>query len=406
MAVTKIWAITKTLDKALKYILNPVKSMYTHSYACTPETADLEFELTLEANIRSGGKNKAFHFIQSFEPEETTPELAHEIGKQLAESHLGNQYEYVLTTHIDKGHIHNHVIFCASSFVTHQKYNDCKKSYYQLRQTSDELCAGHGLSVLPLNQNHGKSHYEWQMDQQGVSWKSQLRKNIDAGIRTSTSFEDLLTYMQQLGYEVKQGKHLAFRASGQERFTRIKQLGEDYTEEKLKERINKKTKKLITPKKFRPDKQELSLMIKLEENQKVLESKSYERWAKLFNLKQSAKTLKQLAEHGSWEGLQTKKTHNQEEQLKIQTKLHLLESKLADKKAQVKQLEQETSTPSITQQLKKNKLIQEMNPIQEEIKALRLHNKKLKQDQKEYSIIEQNIDQTLTPKKKPQDKER
>lgn len=123
----KVWRLQryglskKTLDKAINYILDPIKSKYVYSYACAPETADLEFELTLDQNSRSGGSNKAYHIIQSFKPEEISPEQAHEIGKQLLEQHLQGKHEYILTTHIDKEHIHNHVIFCASSFVDHKK---------------------------------------------------------------------------------------------------------------------------------------------------------------------------------------------------------------------------------------------------------------------------------------------
>ncbi|MGE8075266.1 relaxase/mobilization nuclease domain-containing protein [Listeria welshimeri] len=156
----------------------------------------MEFELTLDQSSRSGGINKAYHIIQSFKPEETTPEQAHEIGKQLLEQHLKDKYEYILTTHIDKEHIHNHVIFCASSFVEHKKYKDCMKTYYQLREASDTLCAENELSVILPNQNKGKSHYEWQMDQQGNSWKAQLRTSIDMCIKNSKTFEDFTSQMQ------------------------------------------------------------------------------------------------------------------------------------------------------------------------------------------------------------------
>ncbi|EUJ34853.1 hypothetical protein PWEIH_16508 [Listeria weihenstephanensis FSL R9-0317] len=318
MAITKIWSIKKTLDKAINYILDPIKSKYVYSYACAPETADLEFELTLDQNSRSGGSNKAYHIIQSFKPEEISPEQAHEIGKQLLEQHLQGKHEYILTTHIDKEHIHNHVIFCASSFVDHKKYNDCTKTYYQLREASDILCAEHGLSVIPPNQNKGKSHYEWQMAQQGNSWKTQLRTVIDMCIQSSRTFEDFTSQMQAHGYEIKYGKHIAFRADKQKRFTRAMQLGENYTEENIKLRITQKDRLPIKKtKKISLKNEPLSVMVALENNKKVIKSKGYEHWAKLHNLKQNAKTVNLLKELGitsleEWEQKKNKQSRNDE----------------------------------------------------------------------------------------------
>ncbi|EAF9207804.1 hypothetical protein A4V34_05365 [Listeria monocytogenes] len=295
MAVTKIWSIRETLYLAIQYILNPNKAIFVSSHACAPETADLEFALTLEQNSRSGGTNKAFHIIQSFKPEETTPEQAHEIGKLLLEQHLDGKYEYVLTTHIDKSHIHNHVIFNASSYVDHKKYNDCRKTYYQLRDASDILCAEHSLSVIPPTKNKGLSHYEWQKRKEGTSWKQSLQKAIDTSILSTNSYEDFLTNLTLLGYEIKHGKHIAFRAKNQERFTRGKSLGEEYTEEKIKERIILKEQLPVKRrKKTSPTNQPLSIMIELDKNKKAIENNGYEHWAKIHNLKQSSKTINLL----------------------------------------------------------------------------------------------------------------
>ncbi|MBF2599164.1 relaxase/mobilization nuclease domain-containing protein [Listeria seeligeri] len=295
MAVTKIWAIKETLFLAIQYIINPNKSAFIHSHACAPQTADLEFELTLQQNNRSGGINKAYHIIQSFKPDETTPEQAHKIGVELIEQHLENKYEYILSTHIDKGHIHNHIIFCASSYVNHKKYNDCKQSYYQLREASDSICAEQGLSIIDPTKNKGISHYEWRMRNEGTSYKHELKRAIDTTIKSTHSYEDFLIKMNLIGYEIKYGKHLAFRAKDQERFTRGKRLGEEYSEENIKTRIThnellqdrkrKKTNSINQP---------VSLMIELENNKKAIENKGYEHWAKLHNLKQASKTINQL----------------------------------------------------------------------------------------------------------------
>ena len=161
MAVTKIKPIKSTLSKALDYIQNPDKTdgkMLVSSFGCSYETADIEFEYTLSQALQKGN-NLAFHLIQSFEPGEVDYETAHKIGKQLADAVTKGQHEYVLTTHIDKGHVHNHIIFCAVNFVDHHKYNSNKRSYYGIRNMSDRLCRENGLSVIvPKKGNKGKSY--------------------------------------------------------------------------------------------------------------------------------------------------------------------------------------------------------------------------------------------------------
>ncbi len=150
MAVTKIKPIKSTLSKALDYIENPDKTdgkMLISSFGCSYETADIEFGYTL-SQARDKGNNLAFHLIQSFAPGEVDYQKAHEIGRQLADAVTKGQHEYVLTTHIDKGHIHNHIIFCAVNFVDHHKYVSNKRTYYGIRNMSDKLCRDNGLSVV------------------------------------------------------------------------------------------------------------------------------------------------------------------------------------------------------------------------------------------------------------------
>ena len=240
MAVTKIKPIKSTLSKALDYIQNPDKTdgkMLVSSFGCSYETADIEFEYTLSQALGKGN-NLAFHLIQSFEPGEVDYETAHKIGKQLADAVTKGQHEYVLTTHIDKGHVHNHIIFCAANFVDHRKYNSNKRSYYGIRNMSDKLCRENGLSVVvPGKGSKGKSYAEYQAEKTGTSWKGKLKTAIDALIPQVSSFEELLQRLQAARYEVKPGKYISCRAPGQERFTRLKTLGADYTEEALNERI-------------------------------------------------------------------------------------------------------------------------------------------------------------------------
>lgn len=242
------------------------------------------------------GNNLAHHLIQSFEPGEVDYQTAHEIGRQLADAVTKGQHEYVLTTHIDKGHIHNHVIFCAVNFVDHHKYNSNKRSYYGIRNMSDKLCREHGLSVVvPGKGNKGKSYAEYQAEKTGTSWKGKLKIAVDALIPQVYSFEELLQRLQAAGYEIKPGKYASCRAPGQERFTRLKTLGADYTEEAITERISgKRSRTAKAPKQQRDG---VSLLIDIQNSIKAQESKGYEQWAKIHNLKQAAKTMNFLTEH-------------------------------------------------------------------------------------------------------------
>ena len=297
MAVTKIKPIKSTLSKALDYIENPDKTdgkMLVSSFGCSYETADIEFEYTLSQALQKGN-NLAFHLIQSFEPGEVDYQKAHEIGKQLADAVTKGQHEYVLTTHIDKGHVHNHIIFCAVNFVDHRKYNSNKRSYYGIRNMSDKLCRENGLSVVvPGKGSKGKSYAEYQAEKTGTSWKGKLKIAVDALIPQVSSFEELLQRLQAAGYEIKPGKYVSCRAPGQERFTRCKTLGENYTEEAITSRI----KGLAVDRGPNRQRKGITLRIDLENNIKAQQSAGYARWAKLENLKQAAKTMNFLTEHG------------------------------------------------------------------------------------------------------------
>ena len=297
MAVTKIKPIKSTLSKALDYIENPDKTdgkMLVSSFGCSYEMADIEFEYTLSQALQKGN-NLAFHLIQSFEPGEVDYQKAHEIGKQLADAVTKGQHEYVLTTHIDKGHVHNHIIFCAVNFVDHRKYNSNKRSYYGIRNMSDKLCRENGLSVVvPGKGSKGKSYAEYQAEKTGTSWKGKLKIAVDALIPQVSSFEELLQRLQAAGYEIKPGKYVSCRAPGQERFTRLKTLGADYTEEAIRERIaGRRAKAAKAPREQRG----VSLLIDIENSIKAAQSKGYEQWAKIHNLKQAAKTMNFLTEH-------------------------------------------------------------------------------------------------------------
>ena len=275
MAVTKIKPIRGTVNKALAYILDPAKTddqLYVSSFGCAAsDAAAKEFEWTRNLAAQQGmqmPKVIARHLIQSFDIGEVTPEMAHEIGKQFADEWLKGKYEYVIATHIDKGHCHNHIIFNAINFVDYHAYRSNKRTYREMRQLSDEICKEHGLSVIPPSQSKGMDYKEYTEAKRGTSWKQKLKQTID--------------------------RCISFRAEGQERFTRAKTIGDNYTEERIKERIQGRGNR---KRQMQTSRRGISLISDIQERIQLIGSKGYEHKAKLTILKEAARTLNYLTEN-------------------------------------------------------------------------------------------------------------
>lgn len=249
----------------------------------------------------ANGTILARHLIQSFMPGEATPEIAHQIGMELCKRILKNQYEFVLTTHIDKDHIHNHIIFNNVNMVTGKCYQSNKRSYHQIRYQCDKLCKENNLSVIDefyetyrkKYKTNGKSWYENDQFKKGTSWKSRLQFDIDRAIKQANNWDDFLKKMTTLDYEIKYGKHIAFKHKDKEIFTRAKTIREDYTEDRLKERILDNTNQRTYTVKKR-----VGNIIDIANNEKIKSSKAYEYWATKHNLKTAADTVLLMREKG------------------------------------------------------------------------------------------------------------
>ena len=442
MAVTKIKPIKSTLSQALDYIQNPDKTdekILVSSFGCSYETADIEFEFTI-AQALDKGNNLAHHLIQSFAPGEVDYEKAHEIGRQLADAVTKGQHEYVLTTHIDKGHIHNHIIFCAVNFVDHHKYNSNKRSYYGIRNMSDKLCRENGLSVVVPNKGSKGKHYaEYQAEKTGTSYKGKLKIAVDTLIPQVSSFEELLSRLQAAGYEIKTGKYISCRAPGQERFTRLKTLGADYTEEAIKERIEgKRTRTAKIPK--QAEQRGVSLLIDIENSIKAQESRGYEQWAKIHNLKQAAKTMNFLSEHKieQYADLTAKIAEVTAASEQAADSLKEVEKRLSDMAVLIKNVTTYQKTKPVYEAYKKAKvkgkykaahesdiilfetaaraikaagisklpsvpaLQSEYTKLQEQKEALYADYGKLKKQVREYDVIKRNVDSILRVERQPE----
>ena len=317
MAYTKIHAITATVSKAVDYICNPAKTdegILISSYGCSPETAAYDFKFALSKTSQSD-PNKAYHLIQSFLPGEVTYKEAHQIGVELADRLLEGKYSYVVSTHIDKGHVHNHVIFCAADNINHQKYHDCKKTYYNIRNLSDDLCREHELSVITPGEKRGKTYKEWQAGKNSSAWKEQLKSDIDEAIKTATTYEDCIELIRAKGYEIKgEGivtagdsngekahKFISFRPLERERFVRgsTKSLGAEYTKERIKERIEEKAlakdkKRVPFPTRKKPIVKDYSKKNLIDTTEdKFANSPGLKHWADIQNLKIAAASYSQ-----------------------------------------------------------------------------------------------------------------
>ena len=259
MAITKIIAIRDRLDKrvayvanaektalncGVRYVVNPEKteqSFFTAVLNCSsPEHAFREMSATKKRWRKTGGV-LGYHFIQSFAPGEVTPEQAHEIGMEFARRMFGERYEVVIGTHLDKAHLHNHIVINSVSFVDGQKYHSSPESYYnEVRGTSDELCRENDLSVI-TPQGKGKHYGEWKAEQDGrPTVRSIIREDIDRIIGEAYTYQTFLLLLQRNGYAIKSGpnrKYTAVRPPGAKRFIRLDSLGDGYTEEAIRQRL-------------------------------------------------------------------------------------------------------------------------------------------------------------------------
>ena len=261
MAYTSVIPVRR-LDRAVKYVMNKEKttavslqdaldyaanrdkteqSCFESSYACTLETAFADMRQTKERWHKSGGV-QGYHLVQSFAAGEVSPELAHQIAKELADRVLGGRYEYVIGTHLNTGHIHSHIVWNSVSCVDGKKYRSNYKSYVtEIRAVSDALCRKYKLSVIDTeNSNHvAKPYVEWLAEKNGQpTWRTAIRQDVDEAIQQSLTWRQFLTVLDRKGYEVRMGrKYPVLRPPAKERFVRFKTLGKRYTPEAIQTHI-------------------------------------------------------------------------------------------------------------------------------------------------------------------------
>ena len=289
------------------------------SYACDKETVDEEFLLAKQEYLRITGRRPqgdiiAYQIRQSFKPGEITPQEANDIGYETAMRFTKGNHAFIVATHTDRAHIHNHIIFNSTNLSCDRKFRDSWFIALALQRVSDTICLEHALSVIEPRKPSERDNRNPHIDEaeERPSFRKSLREKIDQLLPAQPKdLEDFLEKLRASGYEIKKGKHIAIRGPGQKRFIRLYSLGEGYSEEDIRKRIAgemkldaEKGEAAGSPKKQSASKRHagsdrgFDLLIDINRKMQEGKSKGYERWAKIYNVKQISKALLFLQEHG------------------------------------------------------------------------------------------------------------
>lgn len=292
--------VSQALERTTDYVKNPDKTNggeLVSAYQCNPAIADQEFLFSKRQYAAITGRNQkerdviAYHLRQSFKPGEVTPEQANKIGYDLAMSLTKGKHAFIVCTHVDKHHIHSHIVFNSTALDCTRKFKNFWRSSFAIRRISDTLCLENGLSVIEDPKPSRGSYGTWLGEDKPPTVREQLERMMDDALSGCKDFDSFLVAMKTAGAEVKRGKHLAFKIPGGKKFVRCSSLGEDYSEAAIMERISGKR---VIEKAAAPTKP--NLLIDIQARMRQAHSPGFERWAKVFNLKEMAKTVLYLQE--------------------------------------------------------------------------------------------------------------
>lgn len=349
MATTRLISMHQNKGKSIAdcladrtdYAKNPSKTNdgeLISSYECDPKTIQGEFLLAKRQYSDITGRQQendviAYQIRQSFKPDEISPELANKIGYELGMSFTKGNHAFIVATHIDKAHIHNHIIFNSTSLDCTKKFRDFLGSGKAVRKISDRLCLENSLSIIE-NPKRGKNHYgKWLGVKKPLSHSEKLRQIIDEVLtKKPADFTVFLEEMKLAGYEIKKGNHISFKGENQKKFIRLRSLGNGYSEDEIKA--------IISGEKAPPNKKNhhqkpqprVNLLVDIQTKLQAGKGAGYEQWAKIFNLKQMAQTINFLTENKllAYEDLE-KKSHNATDNFnRLSTEIKAAEKRMAE----------------------------------------------------------------------------
>ena len=350
MAATRIMSIhinkgktpRQCVSAQLKYIMNPEKTnggLLISSHACVPESAANEFMLYRQEYQVNTGREIAnevllYHIRQAFKPGEVTPEEANEIGKELASRLTDDQFAYVVATHIDKQHVHNHIVICSTALDCQHKYRDVKRSSKDLSRLSDTICEEHQLSVIHDPQNKTVSYDKWQGNQKRFTHRDFLRMAIDAALSTQPDgFDALMQMLEDTGCLIKRGAHISIKPPDGQRYIRLDTLGPEYDESTLRRVLA--GDHVHIPKVPRGDytDSQIKRLVDIEAKLRAGKGKGYEVWAQRNNIDAKAQMIIFLKEH------QINSIEELNDQIhSIQDQQNDLKSSLRDKQNRMKEI--------------------------------------------------------------------
>ena len=317
MATTRIMPLhvgkgrteSRAISDIIDYVANPQKTdggKLMTGFACESRTADAEFLLAKRQYIAATGRVRgkddviAYHVRQSFVPGEITPEEANRLGVEFAKRFTKSKHAFVVCTHIDKAHVHNHIIWSAVTLDCDRKFRNFWGSTKAVRRLSDTICIENGLSIVENPKPHGKSYNKWLGDQAKPSHREQLRLTIDQALAQKPADMDaLFQLLRDAGCEVsKRGKFYRLKLPGWDKVARLDSLGEGYTLDDLLAILSGQKKH--TPRKksaVQAAPPKVNLLVDIQAKLQAGKGAGYTRWAKVFNLKQMAQTMNFLTEH-------------------------------------------------------------------------------------------------------------
>lgn len=341
----------RTMQQCLKerteYAKNDEKTeagAFVSAYECTPAFVDLEFNATkneYEKHTGRQAKDKdviAYMIRQSFKPGEITPKEANRVGYETAMHWTKGKHAFIVATHIDKAHIHNHIIYNSTSLDAEHKYKNFLFSAAALRRLSDMICLEHGLSVIDP-----KKPSEWQKRTTYLkreAFREQIRKTVDEILsQNPTDYEEFLKLLMDAGYEIKRGKYDAIKGAGQKSFLRFCSLGNGYSRADIEKRIrgeavaisNDGTGKKMAAANNEPE-QKMDLLLDIQEIISKGKGPGYEQWVKAFNIKQISKTLLFLSEQGirDYEDLSKKVDETSLRFEEVNSRIKIIEQRMSE----------------------------------------------------------------------------